>query len=127
MTHRTPPVNQSFGGCLIEASEGRQAGSGRARGRRGRSPDALGAEDQARPLRVGAEAHAVEPDQPRGHRARRRATCGERRAQDRKGAVTAAPPTQPVSPAGPAPLTLAQAAGLIPRHPDTTLRAPSSD
>lgn len=50
------------------------------------SPDALGAENQARPLRVGAEAHAVEPDQPRGHRARRRAACGES-----TGAVTASP------------------------------------
>lgn len=46
------------------------------------SPDALGAEDEARPLGEGAEAHAVEPDHPLGHGPGGRAAWGERRPSE---------------------------------------------
>lgn len=40
------------------------------------SPDAFGPEDKARPVRKGAEPHAVDADQALGDRPRGRASCG---------------------------------------------------
>lgn len=101
---RTHPTHSSFRGKSRTGASSQAVRSGMLNlGHRGSrawaagrsSPDALGAEDQARPLREGAEAHAVEPDQPRGHRARRRAAWGESRGAVTAGAPPAAQPCRP--------------------------------
>lgn len=61
---RTPQILNTPHACAALAS--------------GFSPDAFGPEDKARPVRVGAEPHAVDTDQALWDRPRGEASCGGR-------------------------------------------------